>query len=134
MQQRLENKCERMVNYLSYLRGTTDKHGNPYTFLDGKKYLINPTKNITVYGTHGHPAYTRYPHLKAQPTDASYTEWQKWFAWKPVKTMTGEKVWLRTIYRRQRTVPWTPPNFPVDALNQTQYAEWETILNLKMRN
>lgn len=125
---------ENFKNFLTYLLGKTDKHGNPYTKIGGKKYLINPTKNITVYGTHGHPAYTRYPHLKPQPTDAQYTEWKKWFAWKPVKTMTGEKVWLRTIYRRRRTVPWTPPNFPVDALNQIQYAEWETILNLKMRN
>lgn len=28
-----------------------------------------------------------------------YGDWEKWFAWKPVK-IRGGKVWLRTIYRR----------------------------------
>ena len=26
--------------------------------------------------------------------------WRLWFAWRPVKTKTGERVWLRKIYRR----------------------------------
>ena len=50
------------------------------------------------------------------PTDAQYTDWQKWFAWKPVKTISGKKVWFKKIYKRQRTIPWTPPTFPVDGL------------------
>ena len=94
----------------------------------------NITKGKSLNTDFSHPVYARYPHLKEKgPTDAQYTEWVKWFAWKPVITMSGKKVWLKTIYKRQRTVPWTPPTFPVDGLNQTQYAEWETILNMKMR-
>ena len=27
-------------------------------------------------------------------------EWHRWFAWKPVTTMKGEKVWGRWVYRR----------------------------------
>lgn len=26
--------------------------------------------------------------------------WERWFAWHPVKTMDGKKVWLRWIERR----------------------------------
>lgn len=27
--------------------------------------------------------------------------WQRWFAWRPVTTVSGERVWLKKIYRRQ---------------------------------
>jgi len=27
--------------------------------------------------------------------------WHIWFAWKPVTTINGERVWLKKIYRRQ---------------------------------
>lgn len=118
---------ENFKNFITYWLGTTDKHGNPYTFIDGKKYLINPKKNITIYGSHGHPAYTRYPHLKPGPTDAQYTEWKKIFAWKPVKTKSGNKVWLQFVYKRKRTVPWTPPQFPPKAFDQIQYETWDKV-------
>jgi hypothetical protein len=26
--------------------------------------------------------------------------WHIWFAWRPVKTVTGERVWLKKVYRR----------------------------------
>ncbi len=26
--------------------------------------------------------------------------WKLWFAWRPVKTVSGERVWLKKIYRR----------------------------------
>jgi hypothetical protein len=26
--------------------------------------------------------------------------WEIWFAWRPVKTVTGERVWLKKVYRR----------------------------------
>jgi hypothetical protein len=26
--------------------------------------------------------------------------WQIWFAWRPVKTVTGEQIWFKKIYRR----------------------------------
>ena len=51
---------------------------------------------------YNHPAYTRYPHLKPLPTDAQYTDWKKWFAWKPVKLLSGKRVWLQKIYKRER--------------------------------
>jgi len=107
-----------------------------------KSYNINPkdfktpvTITSTKTGPMSHPVYTRYPHLKDKgPTDAHYSEWQKWFAWKPVKCLDGEKVWLRTIYKRSRTVKWTPPQFPPDAFNRTEYSTWEGILNMRMRD
>lgn len=27
--------------------------------------------------------------------------WQKWFAWKPVRDIHGERWWLKTVYRRR---------------------------------
>jgi len=128
---------ENFKNFLTHLLGKTDKHGNPYTKIDGKKYLINPTKNITMYGISaapdGHPAYTRYgKHMKPQPTDATYTPWEIWFAWKPVTTLGGDKVWFKTIYKRQRTVKWTPPQFPPNAFDTTQYATWDQIVEREL--
>jgi len=26
--------------------------------------------------------------------------WKIWFAWRPITTVTGERVWLKKIYRR----------------------------------
>jgi hypothetical protein len=26
--------------------------------------------------------------------------WQLWFAWRPVKTVGGERIWFKKIYRR----------------------------------
>jgi hypothetical protein len=26
--------------------------------------------------------------------------WQLWFAWRPVKTLGGERIWSKRIYRR----------------------------------
>jgi hypothetical protein len=30
------------------------------------------------------------------------SEWSKWFAWYPIKTLGNERIWLRKIYRRER--------------------------------
>lgn len=27
--------------------------------------------------------------------------WHNWFAWRPVRTVGGERVWFKKIYRRQ---------------------------------
>lgn len=27
--------------------------------------------------------------------------WQTWFAWRPVKTISGERIWGKKIFRRQ---------------------------------
>jgi len=79
---------------------------------------------------YGHPAYTRYPHLKPQPTDVQYTPWKKKFIWWPTKTVSGDKVWLKYVYVRKRIVQWTPPQFPPDAFNRIEY---ETVENVVMR-
>jgi hypothetical protein len=89
-------------------------------------------KNRSILNSH--PVYTRYPHLKEKgPTDAQYTEWIKWFAWKPVTTIAGKKVWLKNIYKRERSIKWVAPRFPEGYFDRTEYAEWETIFKLKMR-
>lgn len=30
-------------------------------------------------------------------------QWERWFAWRPVTTIRGRKVWLKFIYRRNYT-------------------------------
>ena len=127
---------ESFKNFFTYLTGRTDKHGNPYTRIKGKKYLINPTKNITRYGSHSHPAHTRYPHLKGDPTKAVFTPWKKVFVWLPVKLRNGKKVMLKNVYTRKRIVAWTPPNInPPNGLDQTQYATWDQVVEIElMRN
>lgn len=27
------------------------------------------------------------------------TQWHPWFAWRPVTTLDGERVWMQTVYR-----------------------------------
>lgn len=34
--------------------------------------------------------------------DAKIGPWQKWFAWRPVTTISGDRVWGKRIYRRTR--------------------------------
>lgn len=29
-----------------------------------------------------------------------FTPWKQWFAWRPVRTLSGELAWMRKIYRR----------------------------------
>lgn len=77
---------------------------------------------------YGHPAYTRYPHLKPGPTDAKYTKWQKVFAWRPIKTVGGERVWLKYVYKRKRHVEWTPPQFPPKAFDRIEYETIENVI------
>jgi len=31
-------------------------------------------------------------------------EWRRWYAWHPVTTISGDCVWLKSIYRRNSTV------------------------------
>lgn len=91
---------------------------------------------------YNHPAYTRYPQLKNGSIAGDYinsednlrtTDWKKIFAFTPKITITGNKVWLKTIYKRERWLHIEPPQFPVNSFNKTEYAEWDEILNLKMR-
>lgn len=91
---------------------------------------------------YNHPAYTRYPQLKKGGIAGDYinsednlrtTEWKKIFAFTPKITISGNKVWLKTIYKRERWLHIEPPQFPVNSFNKKEYAEWDEILNLKMR-
>lgn len=81
---------------------------------------------------YGHPALTRYPQMKPQPTDVTYTPWRKVFAWKPIKTVSGDKVWFRYVYTRDRIVAWTPPQFPPDAFNRKEYETEERLIMRKL--
>lgn len=71
--------------------------------------------------------------MKPLLTEAHYTEWQKWFAWRPVEMLNGKKIWLKLIYKRRRIVPWTPPQFPPDAFNKNEYATWDYIMFNKLK-
>ena len=75
---------------------------------------------------YGHPAIQRYPFLKPQPNNVRYTEWVKHFAWKPVVTITGNRIWMKTVFKRQRIVQ-EPVSMKVGQLNQTQYIDKDTL-------
>jgi len=86
-------------------------------------------------GNYKHPAYIRYPHLMKglQPTEAEYTPWVKWFAWRRVKLLSGKKVWLQKVYKRERTVQWVPPTFPEGSFDRIEYSTWEDIMENKFK-
>ncbi len=39
-------------------------------------------------------------HIMYRRFDRQRFDWVKWFAWKPVTLIGGERIWLKTIYRR----------------------------------
>jgi hypothetical protein len=57
-----------------------------------------------------------------------YSEWKVTFAWLPKRTIAGNKVWLRKVYRRRRTLLHDLPQFPVNAMERIQYATLEEIV------
>ena len=105
----------------------------------------NITKGKSLNTNFSHPAYTRYPHMMGKgyfgvasdyinnEDNLRYTKWKKTFAIKPQKTISGKIVWLKMIYKRRRWLHIEPPQFPKDSFNKIEYAEWEDILNLKMK-
>ena len=91
---------------------------------------------------YNHPVFTRYPHLKEKSIAGDYiysednlrtTEWKRTFVFTPKVTISGKKEWLKTIFKRHRLLHIEPPQFPKDSFSKTEYAEWEEILNLKMK-
>lgn len=34
----------------------------------------------------------------------TYSDWEPWYAWHPVTTISGRKIWLNTVYRRYRMI------------------------------
>ena len=90
-----------------------------------------------------HPEFTRYPHLKWKkynvadyihsPSNIVYSSWAKKFAWLPVTTLDKRRVWLKTVYRRDRKLLADIPQFPVNALDQVQWATLDYILERKLK-
>ena len=66
--------------------------------------------------------------MKPGPTDVTYTKWERVFAWLPKKTVGGEKIWLKYLYKRNRMVEWTPPQFPPKAFDRVEYETIEMVL------
>ena len=109
----------------------------------------NITKGKRQNTNFNHPAYTRYPQMMGKnyfgpegtvsadyinsEKNLRFSKWEKTFAIKPQKTISGKIVWLKTIYKRRRWMHIEPPQFPVNTFNKIEYAEWEDILNLKMK-
>ena len=55
-----------------------------------------------------------------------YSDWKKYFAWTPVTTITGKRVWLKKIYTRtayRRLLDGAPLGCPT-----TQFATFMEIL------
>jgi hypothetical protein len=44
------------------------------------------------------------------PFEQVYGNWEEWFAWRPVTTISNERVWLRKIYRRRWYLFMLPRN------------------------
>lgn len=61
-----------------------------------------------------------------------YGEWQKKFAWWPVRTVTKQVVWMRTVYTRTKRLKVEPPQFPVNSFNKREWATWEQITEYKL--
>lgn len=57
------------------------------------------------------------------------SEWQRWFAWRPVKLEQGGWCWLRRTWRRRFTPPlWFVPPAPFDGWiehSDEQLGYWE---------
>jgi len=34
----------------------------------------------------------------------TYSDWEPWFAWHPVTTVSNNRIWLKTVYRRYRMI------------------------------
>ena len=62
-----------------------------------------------------------------------YTKWFKTFAIWPTKTITGDKVWFRSIYYRWKTMKYDIPQFPKEHFNKREYATLEQILDRRLR-
>ena len=63
-----------------------------------------------------------------------YTEWKKTFVLFPKKTITGRKIWFCKAFKRDSWMHIEPPQFPVGTFNKVQFATFDEIFNMKMRN
>lgn len=55
------------------------------------------------------------------------TKWKKTFAFLPVTTITKQRVWLKTVYKRRRWMIVEPPQFPVNKFRRVEYATSDEI-------
>ena len=62
-----------------------------------------------------------------------YTDWIKTFAVWPTTTLTGERVWLRSVYYRWKTMRYDIPQFPKEHFTKREYATLEQILERRLR-
>lgn len=56
------------------------------------------------------------------------TQWQKVFAWWPVKTIDGKRVWLSKVWRRYFT-----PSTPALPYRMTQYITEQGLIEGRLR-
>ena len=90
-----------------------------------------------------HTAYTRYPQLMGtnyhgtagdyinSQHNLRFTKWKKTFVIFPKTTVSGNRIWLKTCWKRRRWMHVEPPQFPVKHFNKTEYAELSDLLTLK---
>ena len=51
--------------------------------------------------------------------EAVFSEWELWFAWRPVKSEQGKWIWLRQTWRRTVIPPaWFVPPAPGDGWSE----------------
>ena len=62
-----------------------------------------------------------------------YTQWIKTFALWPTVTITGERVWMRSVYYRWKTMRYDIPQFPKEHFTKREYATMEQILERRLR-
>ena len=57
-----------------------------------------------------------------------FSEWQEHFAWSPVRTVDGQRVWMRTVYKRYfyPYTPVLPPKMP-------QYITKDKLIEMRLR-
>jgi hypothetical protein len=46
--------------------------------------------------------------------DLHFLNWEKWFAWYPVKLQSGKTAFMRTVYRRKQTIKYR--RFPLASI------------------
>lgn len=62
-----------------------------------------------------------------------YSKWEKIFAWLPIKTVSGQTVWCKYVYRRQRKpIGWNPPHYPPKDATKFEYETIENIIARKL--
>lgn len=58
----------------------------------------------------------------------NFSDWYEYFAWAPVRTIDGTKVWLRTVYCREFY-----PDTPVLPTKMLQYVTKEKLAEMRLR-